>query len=83
LKLEGHPISRADAEQRMLEKLTRSLTEDVDPLLPAGVRFNEADAIEAFGRVWSQLIARIRGDAWKKTDRAVEELRQKHPNLLR
>jgi predicted nucleotidyltransferase component of viral defense system len=55
---------------------------DVDPLLPAGVRFNEADAIEAFGRVWSQLIARIRGDAWKKTDRAVEELRQKYPNLL-
>jgi predicted nucleotidyltransferase component of viral defense system len=83
LKLEGHPISRADAEQRMLEKLTRSLTEDVDPLLPAGVRFNEADAIEAFGRVWSQLIARIRGDAWKKTHRMVEELRQKYPKLLK
>ncbi len=83
LKLEGHPISRADAEQRMLEKLTRSLTDDIDPLLPAGVHFSEHDAIDAFGRVWSRLISRIKGDAWKKTDRAVEELRQRYPNLLR
>jgi predicted nucleotidyltransferase component of viral defense system len=80
---EGHPISRADAEQRMLEKLARSLTEDVDPLLPAGVRFGEDDAIAAFGKVWSQLIVRIEGDPWKMTDRAVQELRQKrHPKLL-
>ena len=39
----------------MLEKLTRSLTEDIDPLLPAGVRFSENDAIEAFGKVWKEL----------------------------
>jgi predicted nucleotidyltransferase component of viral defense system len=84
LRLEGHGISRADAEQRMLEKLARSLTEDVDPLLPAGVRFSEGDAIEAFGRVWSQLIVRINGGPWKMTDRAVEELRQKrYPKLLK
>jgi predicted nucleotidyltransferase component of viral defense system len=31
LKLEGKPITRAAAEQRMLEKLTRSLTEDIRP----------------------------------------------------
>ena len=31
---EGHVITRAHAEQRMLEKLTRSLTEDITPLLP-------------------------------------------------
>jgi len=48
-----------------------------------GVRFSEDDAIEAFGRVWAQLIARFKGDAWKRTDRAVEELRQKYPKLLK
>lgn len=84
LELEGHPISRAEAERRMLEKLNRSLTEDVDPLLPAGVRFSEEDAIEAFGRVWKGLIVRIMGEAWKLTDKAVEELREKkYPNLLK
>lgn len=83
LELEGHPISRAEAEQRMLEKLTRSLTEDVDPLLPSGVRFTDDDAIAAFGRVWNELVTRIKGDAWKLTDKAVEELRQKkYPALL-
>jgi predicted nucleotidyltransferase component of viral defense system len=84
LALEGHPISRAEAEQRMLEKLSRSLTEDVDPLLPAGVRFSEGDAIEAFGKVWKELVVRIKGDAWKLTDQAVEELRaKKYPKLLK
>ena len=84
LELEGHPISRAEAEQRMLEKLTRSLTEDVDPLLPAGVHFSEDDAIEAFGRVWNELVVRIKGDAWKLTDKAIGELREKkYPKLLK
>lgn len=76
LELEGHPISRAEAEQRMLEKLTRSLTEDVDPLLPAGVHFSEDDAIEAFGKVWKELVLRIKGDAWKLTDQTIGELRE-------
>ena len=53
LSLEGKPITRAVAEQRMLEKLTHSLTEDIAPLLPAGVRFNDHDAIQAFERVWT------------------------------
>jgi predicted nucleotidyltransferase component of viral defense system len=84
LALEGKPISRAVAEQRMLEKLTRSLTEDVGPLLPAGVRFNDDDAIRAFERVWAELIVRIEGEAWKLTDTVLDEVRtRKHPNLLR
>ncbi len=83
LALEGKPITRAAAEQRMLEKLTRSLTEDIAPLLPAGVTFTEDDAIDAFGKVWTELVARIKGDPWKLTDKVIEELRQKkHPNLL-
>ncbi len=84
LELEGHPISRAEAEQRMLEKLNRSLTEDIDPLLPAGVRYREDDAIEGFGKVWNELIVRIEGEAWKLTEKVVKELREKkYPKLLR
>jgi hypothetical protein len=53
-------------------------------LLPAGVRFNDDDAMRAFERVWTELIARVRGDAWKLTDQMLEELRtKKYPNLLR
>lgn len=84
LALEGKPITRAMAEQRMLEKLGRSLTEDIAPLLPAGIRFNDDDASEAFERVWKELISRIQGDSWKLTDKIVEGLRQKaYPGLLR
>lgn len=83
LALEGNLITRAVAEQRMLEKLTRSLTEDIAPLLPAGVRFNDDDAMQAFERVWKELIALIKGDAWKLTDKVLDELRtKKYPGLL-
>ncbi len=83
LALEGKPISRAVAEQRMLEKLTRSLTEDIAPLLPAGVRFNDDDATLAFERVWRELIVRLKGDGWKLTGKALEELRaSRYPGLL-
>ena len=83
LALEGKPITRAMAEQRMLEKLTRSLTEDVAPMLPANVRWSDADAIQAFERVWTELIARIGGDRWKLSDAVIEELRAKrYPALL-
>ena len=83
LALEGKSITRAVAEQRMLEKLTRSLTEDIAPLLPVGVRFNDDDALQAFERVWTELITRIKGDAWKLTDQALEELRtKKYSGLL-
>jgi len=83
LALEGKPITRAMAEQRMLEKLTQSLSEDVAPLLPAGIRFGEPDAIQAFERVWIELIARIGGEGWKLTDPVLEELRVKRfPGLL-
>lgn len=84
LALEGKPISRAVAEQRMLEKLTRSLTEDIAPLLPAGIQFGDDDAVRAFERVWMELIVCIKGDAWKLTDKVIQELRQKRcPGLLR
>jgi predicted nucleotidyltransferase component of viral defense system len=84
LALESKPISRAIAEQRMLEKLGRSLTEDIAPLLPTGIRFNDDDAMYAFGNVWTELIARIKGDPWKLSGQVIDELRNgKIPNLLR
>jgi hypothetical protein len=44
----------------------------------------EQDLMRAFERVWRELIARLRGDAWKLTDKALDELRsKKYPNLLR
>ena len=60
----------------MLEKLARSLTDDIGPLLPTSVRVND-DAIEAFGRVWARLIAHIQGEPWKLSDNAIKELRPK------
>ena len=67
----------------MLEKLTRSLTEDIAPLLPAGIHFREADAIHAFERVWIALIERIGGAGWKLSEPVLDELREKRfPGLL-
>jgi hypothetical protein len=67
----------------MLEKLTHSLTEDIAPLLPPGVHFHEDDAVAAFESIWTKLIARMKGDPWKQTDRAIEELRhRKYSRLL-
>ncbi|MCP4766715.1 MAG: hypothetical protein GY875_10635 [Gammaproteobacteria bacterium] len=84
LSMEGKPISRAIAEQRMLEKLKRSLTEDVAPLLPVGIQFNEDDALDAFNYVWTELVALIKGDPWKLSGQVIDELRNgKMPNLLR
>lgn len=82
LALEGNPISRAVAEQRMLEKFMRSLTEDIAPLLPSGVRFEENDAVDAFGRIWKGLIVRIQGEPWKLSGQVIEELRRGRTPLL-
>ncbi len=59
-------------------------TEDVAPLLPAGVRFDDGDAMASFEQVWATLIACMKGGAWKLTERGVTELRRlRYPMLLR
>lgn len=73
---EGVHITRANAEERMLQKLTRSLTEDIAPLLPPDKVFDDAVALAAFERIWFTLIARIGGDPWRSTTAAVDELRK-------
>ena len=84
LGIEGIRISRAESEQRMLQKLERSLTEDVIPLLPGRVTFSDDEAIKAFDRIWYSLITRIQGEPWKLTDQAVADFRKgRYPTLLR
>ena len=83
LKLEGQHITRAMAEQRMLQKLTSSLIEDIAPLLPIGVRYGESDAVRAFNGIWTRLVTKLKGEPWKSSDEAIAELREKRfPELL-
>jgi predicted nucleotidyltransferase component of viral defense system len=80
---EGNPINRANAEETMLKKLNKSLTEDIAPLLPVHVSFTDADAIAALESVWNELIAHIPGEPWKSSKAVIEEIRkEKIPRLL-
>jgi hypothetical protein len=72
---EGTQSTRANAEERMLAKLTRSLTDDIAPLLSTDVVYRDAEAQEAFERVWFRLIARLSGEAWHRSEPVIEELR--------
>ncbi len=83
LALGDDVITRADAEQRMLEKFNRSLIEDIAPLLPVGVDFGEADALKAFQAVWERLIVKLSGEGWKSTGSAIKEIRNRYPSFLR
>jgi predicted nucleotidyltransferase component of viral defense system len=81
---EGTPISRANAEERMLDKLTRSLTDDIKPMLAADVVYGHDEALEAFERVWFGLIAGLHGEAWHKAKEVIDEFRSTSiPSLLR
>lgn len=84
LALEGLQITRAVAEQRMLAKLVRSLTDDIAPLLPGDVAYSDADALDAFEAVWMNLVTQIKGEPWKLTGRSIADLREhRFPGLLR
>lgn len=82
LELEGNPITRANAERRMLEKLSQSLTDDIAPLLPSGITYTDVDAVSAFGTVWNALISRIAGDPWKSSQSVIEQYRKTILDLL-
>lgn len=46
-------------------------------------RFDDDDVLVAFECIWNELIGRICGDAWKLTDKVVEDLRLRaYPRLL-
>ncbi|MGH7075662.1 MAG: hypothetical protein ACREFD_15915 [Stellaceae bacterium] len=64
-------ISRAQAEQRMFEKLNdRNFMADVRPLLAADERdtFDEAAARASFIAVFDRIVRLIPGAAWARTD---------------
>ena len=83
LALEGHPISRANAEERMLKKLNQKPHGGYRAPASCGREFTDDDAIAAFGRVWGELIRRIPGDPWKSSKTVIEEIRKaKIPGLL-
>jgi predicted nucleotidyltransferase component of viral defense system len=83
LAIQGMSINRAAAEQRMLQKLNKSLTEDIALLLPVGTTFTEDEAIRAFENVWFELISMIKGEPWKQSEKAIESIRKKRPTFLR
>ena len=83
LALEGKTITRAVAEQSMLKKLQKNLIEDIAPLLPARVQFSEEDAINAFNIIWTELIAKLKGNPWKLSEKVIKELQNgRIPQLL-
>jgi predicted nucleotidyltransferase component of viral defense system len=70
LEAGGQRISRAEAEQRMWEKLEDpSFLADVDPLLAADAaeKFDRNARRSAFGTVFSEFIKRMPGHAWAET----------------
>ena len=84
MMMEGKIITRALAEQRMLEKLGPNLADDIGPLLPIGTRYHHDDAIIAFNNVWRKLISKLEGDPWKLSEETIAKLREKRePNLIR
>ena len=68
----------------MLGKLTRSLTDDIAPLVAAGIVYGTAEAQTAFERVWFRLIVHLDGAQWHRSEPVIEELREtSFPTLLR
>ena len=67
----------------MLGKLRRSLTDDIAPLLPAGVVYDHLESVKAFNMVWTDLISRISGVGWKNSEQVIADLRAgRYPDLL-
>jgi predicted nucleotidyltransferase component of viral defense system len=72
----GQAISRAEAEERMFDKLADpSFLADVRPLLAAeeARKFDDAAVRTAFIVVFHNFIKRIPGDPWKKTPEMADE----------
>jgi hypothetical protein len=75
-------VSRANVEQILLEKLTRSLVADIQSLLPAHVAYSESDALEVFKALWLRLVVKLPGGPWKNTATAIEAFHARHGHLV-
>ena len=68
----------------MLDKLTRSLTDDINRCSRQTSPIGDDDALEAFARVWYGLIVGLNGEAWHKSEEVIDEFRVTSiPSLLR
>lgn len=76
MSFEPKPISKANAQERMLDKLRRSLIEDIDVLLPVDSAFTQDTAARAFEQVWNDLISRLDGDDWKLASQVIAQIRR-------
>jgi predicted nucleotidyltransferase component of viral defense system len=69
-------ILRAEAEQRMLAKLRRPrFLDDMKPLLPASAlnQFGDESTQQAFLKVFHQLVVKLPGEPWAKTDEFLKQ----------
>lgn len=76
LDLSGQAISRAQAEQRMFEKLERpDFLADVKPLLTAeeAARFTDETGRQAFAAVFRDIVQGIPGKPWANTAEKIKE----------
>ena len=83
LKLEDKAISRSDAEERVLAKLNHDLVEDVAPLLPVGIEFSADMALGALQSIWTTFVVRLKGEPWRSTPHAIDDVRRTFPSFLR
>ena len=77
LKASGQSISRAEAEERMFNKLDNTaFMADVRPLLSAdeAEKFDNKAARTAFKIVFSEYIKKMPGNAWAKTKETAERV---------
>ncbi|WP_334150387.1 nucleotidyl transferase AbiEii/AbiGii toxin family protein [Hyphomicrobium sp.] len=78
LALSEQAISRAEAEERMFDKLARAdFLADVRPLLTAdeAARFGDGAGIAAFTNVFASFIRLLPGDPWANTPAMIERFR--------
>lgn len=76
LDLSGQAISRAQAEQRMFEKLERpDFLADVKPLLTAeeAARFTDEVGRQAFAAVFHDIVQVIPGEPWANTAEKIKQ----------
>jgi len=76
LDLSNQAISRAQAEQRMFEKLERpDFLADVKPLLTAeeAARFTDEPARQAFAAVFRDIVQVIPGEPWANTAEKIKQ----------
>ena len=51
-------------------------------MLPPGVEFTDDHAVHAFGVIWNDVLPLLKGEPWKSSEKAIEQLREKRFSKL-